>query len=188
MGKSRDLSEFERGMIVGVRSSGRSVSETANMLGFSRTAVSRVYREWCDQKKTSSNRHSGGRKRLVDDSGEKRLEQLVEENNQATCEEIQALYNSGAEKPISHTTTRRTLKRLGYTARSPRKDDVTLTLAGLEALAAFTSGPEKLESSTEPVCSNKDEPVTIIQALTDSVSSNGKELDSTSPSSADSVQ
>ncbi len=44
MGKKVDLSDFERGMVVGARRSGLSISKTADLLGFSRTTISRVYR------------------------------------------------------------------------------------------------------------------------------------------------
>ncbi len=40
-----DLSDFERGMVVGVRRAGLSISKTADLLGFSRITISRVYRE-----------------------------------------------------------------------------------------------------------------------------------------------
>lgn len=133
MGKSPDLSDFERGMIVGVRRAGCSMSETVSRLGFSKTSVSRVYREWCQEHKTSSQRGSCGRKRLVDDGGERVMESVVEANNRASTVQIQALYNSsGHEKPISLRTTRRTLKRLGYSHRAQRRD--SLVMAGLEAV------------------------------------------------------
>ena len=45
MGKKGDLSDFERGLVVGARRAGLSISETADLLGFSRTTISRVYRE-----------------------------------------------------------------------------------------------------------------------------------------------
>ncbi len=41
MGKKRDLSDFERGMVVGARRAGLSISKTADLLGFSRTTISR---------------------------------------------------------------------------------------------------------------------------------------------------
>lgn len=155
MGKSRDLSEFERGMIVGARNAGCSISETVRRLGFSKTAVSRVYREWCEKQKTSSHRGSCGRKRLVDETGERRLEMMVEANNQATSVQIQALYNSCAqEKPISLTTTRRTLKRLGYGRRAQRQDP--FVLAGLEALAAYASCPGQVDTSADMVGRTED--------------------------------
>ncbi len=38
-----DLSDFERGMVVGARRAGLSISKTADLLGFSCTTISRVY-------------------------------------------------------------------------------------------------------------------------------------------------
>ncbi|XP_075039580.1 translation machinery-associated protein 7 [Mixophyes fleayi] len=45
MDKKCDLTDFDCGMIVGTKWSGLSVSEAADLLGFSRTTVSAVYRE-----------------------------------------------------------------------------------------------------------------------------------------------
>ncbi len=41
MGKKGDLSDFERGMVVGARRAGLSISYTADLLGFSLTTIFR---------------------------------------------------------------------------------------------------------------------------------------------------
>ncbi len=51
MGKKGDLSDFEREMVVGARRAGLSISKTADLLRFSRTTISRVYREWFEKEK-----------------------------------------------------------------------------------------------------------------------------------------
>ena len=119
MGKKSDLSDFERGMIVGARRAGSSVSKTADVLGFSRTTVSRVFREWSEKQKTSSNRRSCGRKPLVDERGERRMARIVQSNIRATTKEITTEFNNGTQKVISERTAYRTLCRMGYSNRRP---------------------------------------------------------------------
>ncbi len=51
MGKKGNLSDFERGMVVGARRAGLSIIKTADLLGFKRTTISKVYREWYEKKR-----------------------------------------------------------------------------------------------------------------------------------------
>ncbi len=70
MGKKGDLSDFERGMVVGARRAGLSISKTADLLGFSHTTISRVDRERSEKEKIFNERQLFGRKYLVDVRGE----------------------------------------------------------------------------------------------------------------------
>jgi len=114
MGKKGDLSNFEYGMVVGARLAGLSISKSAQLLGFSRKTISRVYKEWCEkEKKTSSIRQSCGRKCLVDARGQRRMGRLMQADKRATLTHVTTRYNRGVQLCICEATTRTTLRPMG---------------------------------------------------------------------------
>ncbi len=121
MGKKGDLSDFERGMVVDVRRAGLSISKTADLLGFSHTTISRVYRESSEKDKISSERQLCGWKCLVNVRGQRRMGRLVRDDRKATITQITTRYNQGIQNTISEHTTRRTLKQMGSSSRRPHR-------------------------------------------------------------------
>ncbi len=138
-GKKGDLNDFECGMLVGARRAYLSISKTADLLGFSHTTISTVYRELSEKYKISSERQLCGRKCLVDIRDQRRMGRLVRDDRKATVTQITTRYNQGMQTTISECTTRRTLKQMGYSSRRP--DRVLLLSAKNRKLRLqFTQG------------------------------------------------
>ncbi|GFV38060.1 HTH_Tnp_Tc3_2 domain-containing protein [Trichonephila clavipes] len=91
----QDLSEFECGVIVGAREVGHGISEIAVKFGFSRTTISRMYREYRESGKTSNLRHRFDRKKIIQKRDHRRLTRIIKRGTRTTLLQIAADFNTG---------------------------------------------------------------------------------------------
>ncbi|GFT81330.1 transposable element Tcb1 transposase [Trichonephila clavipes] len=117
MQKRIDLSDVQKGMIIGFRAKGGSISETAEFVNCSRAAVVKVYRAWQNGTVQNQRRGKCDAPRAIDDRGERRLRRCVRADRRATVQQLTTKMNQGATKSVSQTTIQRTLLRLGLRSR-----------------------------------------------------------------------
>lgn len=119
MGKRKDLSDFDKGQIVMAKRLGQSNSQTAALVGCSRSAVIRTYQIWSKEGKPSNRRQGHGRPRLIDAQGEQRLALVVQSNAWATVAQITEKVNAGSDRKVSEHTVHRSLLRMEQSGCSP---------------------------------------------------------------------
>ncbi len=73
------------------------------------------------KEKISSERQLCGWKSLVDVRGQRRMGRLVRDDRKTTVTQITTRYNQDMQNTISEHTTRRTLKQMGYSTRTPHR-------------------------------------------------------------------
>ncbi|GBM53755.1 Transposable element Tcb2 transposase [Araneus ventricosus] len=87
MGKTSDLDAFNRRQIVGARHMDHSISEIVRERGFSRSTVLRVYREYTDGGKKTSDRAICKGQLTLNERGVRRLSRIAREHREWTRED-----------------------------------------------------------------------------------------------------
>ncbi|KAK3514344.1 hypothetical protein QTP70_015871, partial [Hemibagrus guttatus] len=104
MGKSKDLSEFDKDQIVMARPLDQNISKTAALVGCSRSAVVSIYQKWSKEGTVVNRRQGHGWPRLIDTRGERRLARVIRSNRQATVAQIAEDVNAGSDRKVSEYT------------------------------------------------------------------------------------
>ncbi|GFU71879.1 transposable element Tcb1 transposase [Trichonephila clavipes] len=121
MGKAADLSDFDRGQIVMARRLGTSISETARLVGFSRSTFVSTYAKWMNDGETSSRRHGVGRLHAIKEKGHRRLSRMVKQNWSQAVAQLTAQYDAGPSRIVLEHTVQWTLLDMGLRSKRPTR-------------------------------------------------------------------
>ena len=115
-----DLSEFQRGQIVGARLCGVSVTAVASVLGVLPGTVSKVMTAYTTHGKTTSGKRNSGRKKSISDRARRVLKRIVTRNRRATAAQVTEELNQHLPQPVSTITVRRELHDMNLRGRVAR--------------------------------------------------------------------
>ena len=105
--------------------------------------VNRLVRRYRETGSVEARPYRDGRRRVIDERGEKTLRRLIEQHPDWTSYELADAYNERAKRRVNRSTVLRAIKRLGYTIKkSP--------LSPKSALPSTSSDGEKISLSEPP--------------------------------------
>ncbi|GBM97645.1 hypothetical protein AVEN_215897-1 [Araneus ventricosus] len=97
---------------------GTSITETARLVGCSRSAVVSIHAKWINDCDTSSRRQGVGRPRVIKEKRRRRLSSLVKQYRLQTVAQLTTQYNAGPNANVSeHTVVQQTLLDMGLGSR-----------------------------------------------------------------------
>ena len=106
IGDMCDLSDIERGQIVGAWLAGTSVTKTAELLNFSRAIVSTVMTACTKHGKTSSVKRNSGRNPKLTNRDRRTLKRIVARQHKTTAAKVTAELNTHLSNTVSTKTVR----------------------------------------------------------------------------------
>ena len=116
MEKRKELTTFERGMIVGLNKGNHGVSEISRILNIPKQTCHNVIKKYCEEGLTDTLPRSG-RPALLTEREERTLIHQVKENRKVSVEDITENFNKLGLTQISTSTSRRILHKYDYFGR-----------------------------------------------------------------------
>jgi len=116
----RELTDFERGEIVGLSKGGFSQRNIATILDFPKSTVGQVIKKYNEQGITTTASRSG-RPKILTERDNRHLIKIAKENRNNTLEELTENFNTSMAISVSSRTVQRILHKEGYSGHAAKK-------------------------------------------------------------------
>lgn len=120
MPRGPELTDFERGEIVGLHKGGFSYDKISEILDYHKSTVRNVIIKYNEQGLTSAAPRSG-RPKILSKRSERHLINIVKDNRNESLEEITEMFNTAMNISVSSRTIQRTLHNEGYSGHAAKK-------------------------------------------------------------------
>jgi transposase len=117
MGRSGELSNFERGLVIGSHISKKSVRDIATLLNLLKSTAGDATVKW-KREGTTTTKPRPGRPHLMTDRGRRASKKMVRETRQTSSETITCEFRNTTNCPASNMAVRRELRGMGFHGRA----------------------------------------------------------------------
>src|SRR4051794_6279940 len=114
MPKNSELTEVERGKILGLRLSGTSMPRISKILKIPYSTVQYTVAHYSNSAKSASR---SGRRKIIDKDNQKKLKEIVNKNNRLSADQIREKFIEVSDIEVSTRTIRRNLHKLKIYSR-----------------------------------------------------------------------
>jgi len=108
--KGSELTEVERGKVLGLRLSGITIERISKTLSIPKSTVYYTIKHYSDDVRSAPR---SGRPKILDKDDQKKLKEIVNKNNRASANQLQEKFIESTGIEVSSKTIRRNLHDLG---------------------------------------------------------------------------
>ncbi|CAB4430830.1 unnamed protein product [Rhizophagus irregularis] len=121
MPKKHELTEFERGEIIGLWKGGHSERNISEILDFPKITIHGIITDYKNSEKISAASRSGRPPKLAE-RDIRRIVKIVKEDRQQSLDEITKKFNDGLPSPVCNSTIKHILHSEGYFGRAGKRN------------------------------------------------------------------
>src|ERR1044072_6213845 len=122
MVKTRELTDFERGKVIGLYKAGKSKRAISKKTGYGKTTIHNIILKYNEMGAISVAPRSGCSKKLTE-RDKRHLKAIVTQNRRVAVDKIVKIFAKSTEKVVCKNTIKKTLYEMGYNSRTALRSE-----------------------------------------------------------------